>query len=340
LWVKGEYYDSLEPVETIARGALDASARPWPFDRLDWLRAAAAALPSPPLIVRARSEGVDGWLMLAPAGRGRFRILGADHAHRAAPIFTGPADDVHRRRLLRAMAARLRGPGLGIAELDLGPLDRADAGEIARAFGRHGWMVAARALPPRRRSETAGQSFDEYWEGRSPALRDRIEAAAARAPLDLEVSTVLTPALWAELARLSDAADGPFHRFAAAESAAGSLRLAVARCGDTPIAAQLWTVSHGMAVAHLLAQSRAHKALAPGAQLAATMVRYLTNVDHVDAIEWAPGHGWCADWAEQAVPRVALRLLNPRRASVWPAAALALLSGGVTSGLVRRPALD
>ncbi|QHL91081.1 GNAT family N-acetyltransferase [Sphingomonas changnyeongensis] len=340
MWVKGEYYDSLGPVETIARGALGASARPWPFDRLDWLKAAAAGLDAPPLIVRARSEGVDGWLMLAPTGRGRFRTLGADHAHRTAPIFTGPADGMHRRRLLRAIATRLRGAALGVTEIALGPLDRADAGEVARAFSRCGWVVAARALPPRWRSETAGHSFDDYWDARSQSLRTRIERAAARAPLDLEVSTVLSPALWDELAQLTPEADGPFHHFAAAESAAGTLRLAVARCGDTPIAAQLWTVSHGMAVAHLLAQSRAHKALSPGAQLAATMVRYLTNVDHVDAIEWVPGHGWCAEWAEQAVPRVALRLLNPRRAAAWPATALALMSGGLTSSLVRRPALD
>lgn len=338
MWIKGEYYDALDTVETVARGALGRAAQPCPFHRLDWLRlvAAHAGPGARPLIVRARSEGTDGWLFLLQRAGGRVSALANDHSLRFAPIFSGPAEPLHQRRLLRAIASRLRKPGLGIARIALPALDRGDGELIARAFRRSGWVVARRPAPPLWRAATAGQSFDDYWEARPAALRERIDTAARIAPLDLEVADRFAPALWEELAALDREADAFLRELAERESAAGSLRLAVARLGTTPIAAQLWTVDQGLAVAHRLAQAPGHRDLAAGAQLSATMFRYLLNVDQVATIDYgAGGDRWKPLWAEQRLPRLRLDLFNPRRPRAWgPAIAAA------ASALVRRGSLD
>lgn len=334
MWIKGEYYDALDTVETVSRGALSRAAQPCPFHRLDWLRLVAEHREpgSRPLIVRARSEGTDAWLFLLQQPGGRLTALANRHSLRVAPIFSGPAEPLQRRRLIRAMAGRLRRPGLGVVRIALPAVATPDAELIGRAFGRAGWLVARRAAPPLWRTDTQGLSFDDYWETRPAALRDRIERAARAAPLDLEVADRFAAAMWAEFAALDEGADAFLRAFAEQESAAGSLRLAVARLGGEPVAAQLWTVDRGVATAHRLAQAPGRRSLSPGAQLSATMFRYLLNVDHVDQIDYgAGGDRWKADWAEERLPRQRLDLFNPRRIRAWgPALAAA------ASGLVRR----
>jgi len=334
LWIKGEYYDALDTVETVSRGALSRAAQPCPFHRLDWLRLVAEhrEAGTRPLIVRARSEGTDAWLFLLQQPGGRLAALANPHSQAVAPIFSGPAEPLHRRRLLRAIAGRLRRPGLGVARIALPAVAAEDADLLARAFRRAGWLVARRPAPPLWQVDTQGLSFDDYWETRPPALRDRIERAAGTAPLDLEVADRFAAPLWAELAALDDGADGFLRAFAERESAAGCLRLAVARLGHEPVAAQLWTVDRGIATAHRLAQAPGRRALSPGAQLSATMFRYLLNVDHVERIDYGPGGDrWKADWAETRLARQRLDLFNPRRVRAWgPALAAA------ASGLVRR----
>lgn len=337
MWIKGEYYDAFPAVETVAKGGLDRQVQAAPFDRLDWLRLIAADRPSErPLIVRARSEGSDAWLFLSQGAPGRLAALANVHTHRFAPIFVGGGDSLHRRRLLRAIAGRLRRPGLGIARIAIPAIDRAEAEQVARAFRRAGWVVNARPLPPRFRAHTPAMSFDDYVEGRGEKVRAIVEGPAKGPPLDFEVSDRFSPALWNELASLAGTGvDGFIQAFAERESTAGALRLAVARLDGVAVAAQMWSVSVGVATLHLAVQQGRARGYAPGAQLSATMIRYLLNVDHAAALELGPGGRWQRDWADEAIPRVRLELLNPRAPSAWAGIALA-----TASALVRRGSLD
>lgn len=338
MWIKGEYYDALPAVEIVAKGGLDRDVQSSPFDRLDWLRLVLAhAGDGRPLIVRARSEGTDAWLFLHQPAASRLTALANAHTLRFAPIFSGTADPLHKRRLVRAIASRLRRPSLGIARVALPSMDRADAELIARAFRRSGWVTSLRAAPPAFRATTIGQGYDEYLESRPARLRELLDGEAKGVPLDFEVADRFSPALWAELEALSrGAADDFLRAFAEQESAAGGLRIGIARRGDEPVAAQLWTVAGGIATAHLLVQAARARDIAPGAQLTATMVRYLLNVDHAAALDFGPdGQRWKSDWADERLPRARLDLLNPRKASAWGAIAAA-----AASALVRRGSLD
>jgi hypothetical protein len=338
LWIKGEYYDALPAVELVAKGGLDRGQQASPFDRLDWFRLVQAQnAAGRALIVRARSEGSDAWLFLQQTAPGRLSALATRHTQRFAPIFVGGPDALHRRRLMRAIAARLRRPSLGIGRIALPPLDRADADLIARAFRRAGWVAVLRPAAPGLRVATIGQGFDEYLEGRPDRLRATIEGEVRGVPLDFEVADRFSPALWTELEALArETADEFLRAFAEHESAEGALRIGIARRGGEAVAAQLWTVSGGIATAHLLAQAPRGREAESGAQLTATMVRYLLNVDHAAALDFGPGgQRWKTDWADESLPRARVDLLNPRRPSAWAAIAAA-----AASALVRRGSLD
>lgn len=334
MWIKGEYYDALDPVETVARGALDRDAQPCPFDRLDWFRLVAAHAPGPPLIVRARAEGTDAWLFLRQDGAGRLAALATPEAGCFRPIFVGEGDETHRHRLLRAVARRLRRPGLGVSRLALPMLAKADAALIAGAFARAGWTVSARPLPPLWRARTDGMSFEDYLDAR-PALSADIDQWLVSHPMDFEVSDRITAALWADFEAVAGPASPLVTRWAEAESDARRLRLAVARQSGAAVAAQLWSVERGIATAFILAQPARPRAGEPAEQLTATVLRYLLNVDQVGQVDFGPGGGWLARFTDDSVPRVRLDLFNARRPASWPAAALAR-----ASALVRRNPLD
>jgi hypothetical protein len=337
LWIKGEYYDAFPAVETVAKGGLDRDHQAAPFDRLDWLRQVAAHGPTGrPLIVRARSEGSDAWLFMHQPRPGRLEALANDHAHRFGPIFVGSADDLQRRRLLRAIGGRLRRPGLGIARITLPALDRDDAELVGRAFRRAGWVASLRALPPRYRARTPALGFDDYLEHRPERIRTLVESGGKGPPLDFEVADRFSPALWSELEALArGGADGFLRAVAEQESAAGGLRLGIARLDETAMAAQLWSVAGGTATAHVMVQAPRARDAAAGAQLTATMARYLLNVDQVALLDFGPCGRWIRDWADETVPRARLELLNPRAPVAWGG-----IFAAAASTLVRRGSLD
>ena len=333
LWVTGEYFDGFRAAELAARGRLDASAQPDPSLRLDWFRRTWEQSPPGrrPLIARARAGAAEAWLFLARTRPGRAVALTSEHSHRFAPIFVGDPDIPLKRALLRAVARRLKLFGLSRVTLD--SLLPEDAALVRQAFGRAGWVVSDRAGPTNFRLEVGGRHFEDFWDGAPARLHEQVAAGSRH--LHVEISDLLTPDLWEE-AELLGGTD-PFLRELAQDATLDrTLRLGVARMGDAPVAAQIWTFDQGCAFAHWRAEDRAAKEFFPSTELTASMLRYLINVDHAEEVNLGNGsEAELADWADERRVLRRLELLNPSAPSAWAPAI-----GARLAGLVRRAPLD
>lgn len=331
MWVTGEYFDGFRAAELAARGRLDAD--PDPHARLAWFKRVWEQAPpgERPLIARARSGPAEAWLFLARTRPRRAVALAAPHAAPFHPLFAGDPDEPLKRALLRAAARRLK--TFGLARLCLASLPAEHAILLAQAFRRGGWTVAERADAVRFRLATEGRSFDDIWDHTSDRLHERVATGARH--LHVEISDLLTPRLWEELELLAGP-DALLRDLAQDATLDRSLRLGIARVGEAPVAAQIWTVENGRATCHWRGADPEAKQLLPSDQLTAAALRYLINVDH--ATELDLGAGREAELGEWATDRLALRrldLFNPRAASAW-APALAARA----AALVRRPRLD
>lgn len=328
MWVTGEYYDALRDVEVAARGRLGESQAE-PYDRLDWLKRSWSCEPlgHRPLVVRARVSGAEAWLFFVRERPRRLAPLASPHTLRFAPIFVGQPDAEVQRTLLRAAARRLR--KFGVARIALSPLVPEHAAVLRQAFRGGGWTVAERAGPANYLLEANGRSFDDYWDSRADPLHEQIAAGARQ--LNVEIADLLSPRLWDEVQLL--AGNDHFLRELAQDATLDrTLRLAVARVGDAPVAAQLWTIEGARAWRHWSAEDADGRHLFPTAQLTASMLRYLMNVDDVQAIDLGTGtDAELAGWADERRVLRRLDLFNPRALSAW-APALAAKA----AALVRR----
>lgn len=330
MWVTGEYYDALRDAETAARGRLDGLSDP--FLRLDWFKRnwTCEPLGHRPLIVRARVSGAEAWLFFVRERPRRLMPMAGPHSLRFGPVFAGHPDAPVRHSLLRAAARRLR--MFGISRLEIGPLPLGDAALVRTAFRRAGWIVARRTCGTRHSLEVGDRSFDDYWDSRPDPLHERI--ATGSRSLNVEISDLLSPRLWQEVELL--AGTDHFLRDLAEDATLDrTLRLAIARVGDAPVAVQLWTVQDGRAQRHWHAEDRDARHLYPTAQLTASMLRYVMNIDHARHIDFGVGGKALADWSERREPLLRLRLFNPRAPSAWGGALAARLAG-----LVHRVPLD
>jgi hypothetical protein len=333
LWVTGEYFDSFRAAELAARGRLDAPAQPDPLLRLEWFqRTAKWATPEArPFILRARSGSVEVWLFLARNRPDRAASLIGEHSTHFAPVFSGTADDQTRRALLQAAARRLK--NFGLARVTLGPLFPEDAALLRHACRRAGWRVDERDGPANFLLDVAGRHFEDYWDSCAPRLHEQVAAGSRH--LHVEITDLITPKLWEEVELVGG--PDPFLRALAQDASVDrTLRLGIARVGDAPVAAQLWTFEEGEALAHWRVEDREARHLYPSAELTASMLRYLMNVDHAQTINLGNGReADLADWADQRRVLRRLELFNPRAPSAW-APALAASA----AGLVRRAPVD
>jgi hypothetical protein len=331
LWVTGEYFDSMRAAELAARGRL--SSAPEPFARLDWFKRVwdHAAPGERPLIARARAGSAEAWLFLGRTRPDRATATPGPHFARFQPIFLGDPDEALKRALVRAAARRLR--LFGLARLTLEPMLPEHAALLAFGFRRGGWTVAERPGPANFTLEVRDRHFEDVWETCSARLHERIAAGARR--LHVEIADLVTPRLWEEV-ELLGGTDAFLRDLGQDATLDRTLRLGIARVGDAPVAAQLWTVENGQAFAHWRAEDREAKHLFPSDQLTSSMLRYAINVDHAQHIDFGNGReADLADWADDRRVLRRLDLFNPRRPAAW-APALAARA----AALVRRPPLD
>lgn len=94
----------------------------------------------------------------------------------------------------------------------------------------------------------------------------------------------------------------------------GWLRLAIAEWDGTPVAAQVWIVSHGRAAIYKLAYDEAHARLSAGTLLTDFMMRHVIDVDQVEEVDYGVGdEPYKRDWMTCRRERHGLVAYNPRR---------------------------
>jgi hypothetical protein len=332
LWVTGEYFDGLRDVEVAARGRLGANQSD-PFDRLEWFKRTWTYEPlgKRPFAVRARVSGAEAWLFFVRERPTELAPLAGRHTLRFSPIFAGDPDPAVQRVLIGAAARRLR--KFGIARLQWGPTPAEPAHLLRTCFRQAGWIAVERGGPTSYALDVGGRSFDDYWDGRADPLHEQIAAGARQ--LNVEIADLLSPRLWEEVQLLAGA-DHFLRELAEDATLDRTLRIAVARVGDAPVAAQLWTTENGRAWCHWRAQDRDARQLHPAAQLTASMLRYLMNVDHVETVDFGIGsEAELGDWAGERQQLRMMEFFNPRMPAVW----LPML-GAKAAALVHRPRLD
>ncbi|MFM7402934.1 MAG: GNAT family N-acetyltransferase [Erythrobacter sp.] len=321
--IEARYHDSVNVLQ-----ALTGAGTPTPFDRAEWF-ALLADTGLTPLIAMASDADSSAALALTEA-RGRITPLRNWYSftwRELAP--PGPAGD----RLLEAMARQLKRRGYRVT-LEPVPGEDGSADRLARAFRAAGWQVRIEPCDINHILPVQGRSFDAYWESRPGALRTTLRRKGKK--VAVEVLTHFDAAAWADYeaiyaASWKPAEDQPamLRAFAAAEGAAGRLRLGIARAEGGAIAAQCWTVENAIAYIHKLAHLESHKHLSAGTTLTAALFRHVIDSDHVALVDFGTGdQSYKADWMEEVRPRFRIDCLDPAQPRSWPALAKRRLHQG------------
>jgi hypothetical protein len=308
-----EAFDDLDAVARDAGGALDRAAGAEMFERLDWFRLVHDLTPPPGklLTLRARNDVARGWLFLSKEGA-KAVPLSNWYSLRCGPVIEGAQSE----SVLDGLAEGLRRAGVG--ELALSPLGDADG--LEAALKRKGWITRRSQSTVNWRVRTAGLSFDLYWAARPSRLRNTAKRRTKAAGLELRVHAGFDPSAWADYETVYEHSWKPaegspplMRRFAEAEGAAGTLRLGLAYRDGAPVAAQLWTVEHGVATIHKLAYREDAKQHSPGTVLSVEMFRRAIDEDKVEWIDFGIGDdGYKAEWMEEAKPLYALVAFDAR----------------------------
>ncbi|MFY9351139.1 MAG: GNAT family N-acetyltransferase [Sphingobium sp.] len=326
-----EYLSVADAREALA-GALDRGRAPALFERLDWFADLHGhCFPERPVrIVSAREDKASVWLFLMDAGPHRAQALANWYSFAWSPVFVGDPDAMTRERLLGAAARQLL---RHCAQIDLYPLE--DASEMLAALRRAGWFAVRRYMGGRYLLHVRGRSFADYWAERPGRLRNLVRRKGRGDPFALSIERVLTDDLWADYVDVHGRSwkeaepEGGLaflHALARRESDAGTLRLGFARLDGRAVAAQLWTVEHGVALIHKLNHDRALDARSPGTLLSHAMFAQAIDGDGVETIDYGTGdNGYKTEWMEDRIALQRIDAFNPRFASAWlPAARTAI----------------
>lgn len=278
---------------------LDAVGQAAPFDRIDWYRRTVdhRLAPGVPLVARGCDGNACVHLFLLRDGA-RATGLASWYTLAYRPVFTGGCD-ARRRALLASVARALRGQ-VGRIVLDHVPADAAR--QLKTAFGAP-WTVVTTPQVASWTADVRGQDFDAYWAARPGRVRSTWKRKG-KAGLDIEVLTRFDADAWAAYEDIyanswkPEEGSMPFLRaFAHTESEAGRLRFGIARHDRRAVAAQLWSVDHGVAYIHKLAHREDAAPLSPGTLLSHALFRHVIDTDRVDHIDFGTGDdAYKADW--------------------------------------------
>lgn len=319
--------------DTLFAAAPAQSTRAW------WAATEQAALPpgTGAHYVMCQEGGQPAALFPLAMGPGGTRSLTTPYTVLYEPLLTPDADMAAVGRALASC-----GPVLLLEAMDpdwplFTPLlaGARQAGLWARTYRHFGnWHM-----------DVAGLDWPAYLATRPGRLRETIRRRSAAAARDPAVRLTLTtdgPAVLDALAGYeaiyarSRKTPEPFPDFNRALlpglAAEGCLRIGVMLVGDRPIAAQYWTVRHGVATVLKLAHDEADRARSPGTVLTAWLIRYLLDEERVAGLDFGRGDDpYKAEWVDQRRERVGVLLARPT--SARGAAALLRHDAGV---LVRR----
>jgi hypothetical protein len=305
-------------------------ARADPFDRMGWFAAlhAACLADHAPLVATAQDGANAARLVLMRRDGATLTALANWYSFSWRPLLDGDG--------AAPLTALLRDLRRHAAMLELGPVPVEDgsADTLVAALRAAGWRVATEEGSTNHWLDTAGRRFDEWWAARPGALRSTVARKAKKSLVAIEMTSDFSDALWDEYEHVyrgswkpAEASPDFLRQWAAAESAAGRLRLGIARIDGQPVAAQFWTCDHGVALIHKLAHLSGHDALSPGTLLTHAMFRHAFDVDCVRRIDFGTGDdGYKRDWMEASAPLLRIRAWDLRQPAAWPAFAKASLS--------------
>ncbi|MEO1044779.1 MAG: GNAT family N-acetyltransferase [Pseudomonadota bacterium] len=328
----GEYHDNFAAVQEQAREELSRSALPSLFQRLEWFEALHAhCLPrQQPAIFRAASNDPEhpsfAWLFLMQTALPwRLQGLANWYSFTCGPIFGGDYDEVTRMSLLRSIAriARRKAHRISLHQI---PDDNSEATLLRRAFRQEGWITSHAPCDVNHYLQLGDRSFDDYWQGRPGRMRSTVRRKARSHEISVRIDTMVTPENWSDYESVYNRSWKPgegspafIRHFAENEAAHGALRLGFAFIEGAPVAAQLWTVDHGIALIHKLAYDKAAEKASPGTVLSAAMFQHVIDIDGVQQIDFGTGDDrYKADWMEQQRPRFAQDFYWPHSPLSWP----------------------
>lgn len=287
-----------------AGGALSRANQPWMFDRADWFRLAAKhTQEGAPLVVKGENTDSACWLFLNQNGHSAH-ALSNWYCLRYGVVTNGPNPPY--TRLLEGLR------NAGISHLWLGPTNRQD--NLVRLLRRAGWIVRREAYNVSWRIKTTGLTFEEYWSGRPSRLKNTHKRKAKKAQLECTIHKTLDATIWSQVTEVFDNSwkkrDGTpgltFDLFEL-EAKAGTLRLGLAFRNGQPVAAQLWTIEHGVAIIHLLSYREDSKHLSAGTILSHEMFKHAIDHEKADLIDFGYGdHSYKREWMQDRVPLYSL----------------------------------
>ncbi|VVT16088.1 GNAT family N-acetyltransferase [Erythrobacter sp. EC-HK427] len=329
------YHDDLKEVQGDAPLAalLAVPAASSPFDRLEWWQGLVEHCDMFPLIAVIRHGEARAVLPLYRVKRS-IEGLANWYNFTLRPIVSAGADG---DALLAEMAEDLAGqaPHITLAKL---PDENGETTRLAAAFRKAGWLAFRSQCDVNHVLHVNGRSFADYFVTRPGPLRTTLKRKAKKVEVTLETyfnpdSWAAYEAVYAQSWKPEEGSPAFLRQFAQAEGRAGRLRLAIARAGGEPVAAQFWTVEAGTAWIHKLAHTEASKPLSPGTTLSAALFEQVIDRDKVTLIDFGTGDDpYKRDWMEDIRPRYRLEMYRPLWPGNWPAIARA-----VVRRLVSRP---
>lgn len=316
-----EYHGDLNEVQgdRALAALLSAETARAPFDRLEWFALFAAQCGLLPLLAVVCDGDARGVLPLVGT-RGHLRALANWYTFRVVPLATAGAD---RLALFTTLAGSLKQQSW---RLTLEPLadEGGETALLSAAFRAAGWRVRTERCGVNHILDVGGRSFAEYMVARPGQLRTTLKRKGGKVTVTLFDD--FDAAAWDDYEAVYRASWKPeegspafLRAFAAAEGAAGRLRMALAHADGVPVAAQFWTVEGGTAFIHKLAHTEAAKALSPGTTLSAALFEQVIDRDRVDRVDFGTGDdAYKRDWMEAVRPRYRLDALNPSNPRSWP----------------------
>ena len=305
------YHDTVTKLQ-----GLDLSASS-PFDRLEWY----ALLEQPLFALAERSDD----RVVVPLHRHATGLSSLTNWFSFTWRPIGKSQE-----LIRELARDLRSR---THRVTLSPLPNEDgtAEQLEKTFRDAGWFVLRDQCDENHVLPVAGRTFAEYWAGRPGKMRTTLKRKAKKVDVDIlthfdETAWAAYKAIYSESWKPEEERADILEAFAAAEGAAGRIRLGIARADGVPVAAQFWTVENGTAYIHKLAHIEAATALSAGTTLSAALFEYVIDTDGVELVDFGTGSdAYKRDWMEQVRPRFRLTCLDWRQPRAWPAIAKAFV---------------
>ncbi|WP_019833389.1 GNAT family N-acetyltransferase [Sphingomonas sp. PR090111-T3T-6A] len=330
-----EWFDDLDAVAADAAGALDRTAQPCLFDRLDWFRLTRMhILPDAGIaVVRVASGDARAWLFLIDAGSRAAAPLSSWYSLRFGPILSEPRDEALIECLYRAVSRRFD-------RVALHPLRNAEPAPLRAATLRPftsrvstNWIV-----------DIPDAGFESYWAARPAKLRNTIARRTRSHPVHISIHRCFEPSAWTDYENVYRASWKPtegspafLRALAEQEGSAGTLRLGIAHDAEgRAVASQFWLVENGIATIHKLAHREDARAGSPGSLLSHAMFHAAIEDDRVHRIDFGLGdEPYKADWMD--MPRPIYRIDAYRPTSLR---GMAGIGREVASRLARRRAVD